>query len=101
MPRAKAKVNKSKFVRTMSGAPAKDVVAAAAKRGIKLSARYVYVIRSSDKARERRRAGRPGRPAGSRRGRGSAEVELRRAIAELGLARARQILREVEAAFAR
>lgn len=90
-------VNKSEFVRQMPpGTPAKDVVAAAKKQGIKLTERYVYVIRSSDKAKAKRGKG-PGRVAG-RRG-GDAETALRSAIAELGLSRARQVMAEVERAF--
>lgn len=96
MPRGK--LNKSDFVRSMEGVPAREVVAAAAKSGIKLTERYVYVIRSADKAKARKRAF--GGAGGSRRG-GDGEAALRRAIAELGLATARTILREMERAFAR
>lgn len=71
----------------------KEVVAAAAKRGMKLTERYVYVIRSADRAKAQRRAG----PL--KRG-GTAEAEIRRAIAEIGLARARVVLEEVEGQFA-
>ena len=100
MPRPKKPTpNKSDFVRAMGDTPAKEVVAAAAKKGMKLTERYVYVIRSADKAKARR-----GRGAGvGRRGRGAggagAEADLRRAIAELGLSRARQVIAEVESAF--
>lgn len=83
----------------MAGAPAKEVAAAAAKKGIKLSANFVHVVRSNDKARARK--GKPlgrGRKGGRQRS-GAPEAELRRAIAELGLARARQVLADVEAAF--
>jgi hypothetical protein len=99
----KRKLTKSDFVRSLSAdLPAKEVVAAATKQGIKgLTERYVYVIRSSDKARAR--SGRP--PAGEGRGRrralGGPEAALRRAIAELGLTAAREIFREVEKAFSR
>jgi hypothetical protein len=89
---AKAAMNKSDFVRSMGSRPAKEVVALAAKRGMKLSERYVYVIRSADKAKARRRGQ-------VRVGGGSADASLREAIAEVGLVRARQILGEVEAAF--
>lgn len=101
----KGTVTKSSFVRSLpSDMPAKDVVAAAKKQGIKgLTDRYVYVIRSSDKARAR--TGRPPAGEGRKRGRRSSErgseATLRRAIAELGLSAARQIFREVEAAFSR
>jgi hypothetical protein len=91
-------INKSDFVRQMPpGTPAKEVVAAAKKRGVKLTERYVYVIRSSDKAKAKRGKG-PGR-VGGRRGGGDAETALRTAIAELGLSRARQVMAEVERAF--
>ena len=90
----KAPLSKSDFVRQMGPkTPAKEVVAAAAKRGMKLTERYVYVIRSADKSKARR-------GGGVRGGRGAAaEADLRRAIAELGLTRARAVLAEVEAAF--
>ncbi len=85
-------------------ASAKDVVAAAAKKGIKITPAYVYVIRSKTDAPK---AAKPGRKAkGGRRaaargaGTGSAEAQLRQAIAEIGLAKAREIFAEVEAAFA-
>jgi hypothetical protein len=91
------KLNKSEFVRSMPDAKASDVVAAAKKKGIKLSDRYVYVIRSSDKAKARR-TGVTG-PRGRRAGAGTAEAQLRHAIAELGLAAARRILADVESSF--
>jgi hypothetical protein len=99
MPRTrkKAAMNKSDFVRSMGKTPAKGVVAAAAKQGMKLTERYVYVIRSADKAKTRRGGGIVIARRGVRGG--NAEAELRRAIAELGLGRARQVLREVESAF--
>jgi hypothetical protein len=83
--------------------PAKDVVVEATKKGIKLTDRYVYVIRSNANANARggwksrvtkRGRGRRGSSAG-------VEAELRRAIAELGLARAREVLAQVESAFRR
>lgn len=86
--------------------PAKDVVAKAASQGMKLSEKYVYNVRSSHRSGPATRPG-PGRPA--KRGRpararasasnGNLEVRLRGAIAELGLARAREIFDEVSAAF--
>lgn len=99
----KPTVNKSEFVRSMGPEMrASDVVEAAKKKGIKLTDRYVYVIRSADKAKARKK----GLPVvGGRRGRrtssGGSEAEMRRAIAELGLSASRQILRDVEAAFSR
>src|SRR5215471_16150325 len=91
-------MTKSDFVRSLPGdTPAKDVVERAAKKGMKLSEKYVYVIRSNDKRNT-------GGGGGRRRGRGRAaggggEAQLRKAIAELGLARARAVFQEVEAAF--
>ncbi len=40
---------KSEFIRSMPDAPAAEVVAAAAKKGIKLTANHVYNVRSSEK----------------------------------------------------
>jgi hypothetical protein len=103
MPRTQSpKINKSEFIRSMPDAPAREVVEAGAKKGVKLSEKYVHVIRSADKARAR--VGKA--VGGGKRGRGrgassGSEAELRRAIAELGLTRARQVLGEVEAAFSR
>jgi hypothetical protein len=99
MPRAKkAKMTKSTFVRSMGNAPAKDVVAAAAQQGMKLTTAYVYVVRSSDKTKGGRGGG-AGRRTRGGRSNSHAEAELRRAIAELGLSRARQVMQEVERAF--
>ncbi len=90
---------KSEFVRSLDhGIPAARVVELAAARGMKVSAAFVYNIRSSanGKARresaQKRRAGRA--PLGH-------EELLRAAIAQLGIQRARQILDEVEDTFAR
>lgn len=95
------KINKSEFVRSMGDAKASDVVAAAKRQGIALSERYVWVIRSSDKAKARKglTVGGAGRRAQRGRASGGAESQLRHAIAELGLASARRILDEVERAF--
>lgn len=91
------KVNKSEFVRSQGDAKASDVVAAAKKKGIKLTERYVYVIRSADKAKSRKGIAVGGKRG--RRGTGDAEARLRHAIAELGLTAARRVLQDVEAAF--
>ncbi len=102
--RTKRTVNKSEFVRSMAGKPAKEIVDAAAKQGIKLTDRYVYAIRSNDK--NRRSPGGPAARGPVRRGRPPAkrshaglEAQLRQIIAEIGLTQARQVLSEVEAAF--
>jgi hypothetical protein len=85
------KQTKTAFVLSMPSASAKEVVEAAKKRGMKLSAAYVNTIRSN----ARRKAKSPG----GRKGAGGAESALRSAIAELGLARSRIVLDEVERAF--
>lgn len=85
---------KTEFVLSIPASTrAAEVVELAKKRGIKLTARHVYVIRSIAK----KKAGAGGRRGA--RGRGTAEAELRSAIAELGLARAREVLAQVERAF--
>jgi hypothetical protein len=100
------KMNKSEFVRSLAeSVPAKQVVAEAAKLGMKLDEKYVYNVRSAD----RQKGGAPGRRAAvgrAIRGRrthgenGILEDRLRTAIAEVGLARAREVFAEVESAFA-
>lgn len=102
--RRKVTVSKTAFVLGLpADMAAKDVVVEAAKKGIKLTDRYVYVIRSNANAKARggwkSRVTKGGR--GRRRSSGGAEAELRRAIAELGLARAREVLAQVESAFSR
>jgi hypothetical protein len=89
---------KTEFVLGMPGASAKEVVLAARKAGMTLTARYVYVIRSAAKAKGR--SGGAG-VRGRLRGRNGVEAQLRQAIAELGLARARRVLADVESAFGR
>lgn len=90
-------MNKSDFVRSMGKRPAKEVVALAAKQGMKLTERYIYVIRSADKAKGRQTGGTVmhARAVATAR----AEDDFRRVVAELGLARSRAVLAEVERAF--
>ena len=91
---------KSEFVRSLDRAiPAAEVVALAERQGMKLTAGFVYNIRSSASGKA------PG--DGSRRllrkplsKAESAEQVLRAAIAQIGLVKAREILDEVEATFA-
>lgn len=102
--RRKTKISKTEFVRTMPKAPAAEVVAAAAKKGIKLSDRYVYVIRSKDKAGKGKRSARKAAPRRAVARRSVArstglDGQLRQAIAQLGLVRAKEIFGEVERAF--
>jgi len=96
---------KSEFVRSLDPSiPAAEVVALAEKRGLKLTTGLVYNIRSASNAAVRGnrarlaqkpiakwRSGTPG---------DNAEAQLRAAIAQIGLSRARQILEEVEETFA-
>ena len=92
MKKRTSKPNKSDFVRSQGKKPAKEVVALAAKRGMKLTERYVYVIRSADKAKAKRRTTvRAGKTV-----KDNPEARLRRAIAELGLARTRAVLADIE-----
>lgn len=89
--------------------PAKDAVAKAAAAGMKVTEKYVYNIRSMNRGKAKRGPGRPPRsaaPRAAKRGRGrpraaggDLESQLRGAIAELGLARARAVFEEVSAAF--
>lgn len=80
--------------------PAKDVVAQAQAKGIKLSVAQVYNIRST--AKLKKTAGASPRASVLRAARvssGDAEARLRRLIADVGLTRSQEILNEVLAAF--
>lgn len=95
---------KSEFVRSLDRAlPAAEVVALAEKKGLRLTPAFVYNIRSADGARSSVRGSNKSGRAQSK-GRtplnGTPEAQLRAAIAQIGLARARQILDEVEDTFA-
>ncbi len=94
---------KSEFVRSLDRSlSAAEVVALAEKRGLRLTPAFVYNIRSAEARTSRvrqatkssRRAPRSPSPASS------PEAQLRAAIAQIGLARAREILEEVEDTFA-
>ena len=96
---------KSEFVRSLDPSiPAAEVVALAEKRSLKLTTGLVYNIRSASNSSTRGGRLKPAsKPIGKWRGTpvdGSAEAQLRAAIAQIGLSRARQILEEVEATFA-
>jgi hypothetical protein len=81
--------------------PAREVVAKAAELGMVLSEKYVYNIRSAQRPTGARRASKSGRTVVTRGGfkGGDLETQLRRAVAELGLARARQVFSEIESTF--
>lgn len=92
---------KAEFVRGLpTDTPAKEVVEQAAKKGIKLTANYVYTIRSNSGAATGR--GKPGPKPGRKSkvaqgGMSPAEAQLRDAIADLGLVTATKILESVRA----
>lgn len=89
---------KSDFVRSLDRAiPAAEVIALAERRGMKLTAGFVYNIRSSSNLKSNGAARKPPKPVIKAQ---SAESVLRTAIAQIGLTRARQILDEVEETFA-
>ncbi|HYQ15032.1 MAG TPA: hypothetical protein VEQ58_04730 [Polyangiaceae bacterium] len=89
---------KSEFVRSLDRAiPAAEVVALAQRRGMKLTTGFVYNIRSSAGAKENGNGARTTKGVAKVQ---SAESVLRGAIAQIGLARAREILEEVEETFA-
>ncbi len=100
---------KAEFVRAARlDTPAKRVVEEAAKQGLSMSENHVYAVRAEmRKKRSKRSTVRtpkssvavPKSPAPSPKSSGL-EAQLRHAIAELGLARARAIFAEVEKAFA-
>jgi hypothetical protein len=89
---------KSEFVRSLDrGIPAAEVVALAERRGMKLTAGFVYNIRSSSNGKAASVSLRKRKTTQKLE---SAEQVLRAAIAQIGLAKAREILDEVEETFA-
>jgi hypothetical protein len=89
---------KSDFVRSLDRAiPAAEVVALAQRRGMKLTAGFVY---SSSNLKSNGNGNGAARKPKLAAGAQGAETVLRSAIAQIGLARAREILEEVEATFA-
>lgn len=105
---------KAAFIRSMpTTMTAKEVVAEAHKQGLTITEGHVYNLRSSSTKKPKNGATTltitnggtpvkrgPGRPPKAARAIGSTdEGTLRRAIAELGLARARAVFAEVESAF--
>ncbi len=98
---------KTAFVRSLDrDLSAAEVVALAEKKGMSLSPAFVYNIRSADSTRGQSsvRSPKASRRASKSAAKGpltgSPEALLRAAIAQIGLARARQILEEVEDTFA-
>lgn len=76
---------------------AAEIVAKAAKIGLEFSIAYVYTARSN--ASRRKVAGPKARPRATRSGNVDAAAAVRRLIADLGLTRARAVLRDVIATF--
>lgn len=98
---------KAEFIRNQpESMSAKDIVDAAAKQGIKISVNHVYNLRTAAAKKgdltpsvglitPKRGVGRPRASGGS----GDVERQLRAAIAEVGLQRAREIFEAVAVAF--
>jgi hypothetical protein len=97
---------KADFIRSQpESMSAKDIVDAAAKQGLKISVNHVYNLRTSAAKKTdapvssvpapKRGPGRPRALSGG----GNVEQQLRAAIAEVGLQRAREIFDAVAAAF--
>jgi hypothetical protein len=93
---------KSEFVRSLDPSiPVAEVVALAEKSGMKLTPGLVYNIRSAAGVTLRRE--KVATKVSRRKAlleNGMPEAQLRAAIAQVGLSRAREILEEVEATFA-
>jgi len=89
------KQSKTAFVLSLPhNMPAKEVVAKAKAAGLTITAGYAYEIRSAAN-----RKGKKGKLAGATRranGGGSSESTFRSLVVDLGLARARSLLSEVE-----
>jgi hypothetical protein len=91
---------KSDFVRSLDRTiPAAQVVAMAEQRGLKLTPSFVYNVRSSYAQKSAREVSVKKQTVAPKKTE-SAEAVLRHAIAQIGLAKAREILDEVEATFA-
>lgn len=97
---------KAEFIRTQpESMSAKDIVDAAAKQGIKISVNHVYNLRTAAAKKSdvpmasvvTKRG--PGRPRSTPGTSSNVEQQLRAAIGEIGLQRAREIFDAVTAAF--
>ena len=94
--------SKASFIRSLSAsASVKDVVAAAAKRGWKIKERYVYEVRAATKHKRPEpaalRGGAGPHPQATPSSAGSAsETTFRKLVLDLGLARSKALLGEVE-----
>lgn len=98
---AKKAMSKADFVRAHANLSPKEIVAKAKEQGIKIGVPYVYNVRAYDKAGRTKSVGLAARRGGSRIGpavgrpiatNSSAEALLKAVAAEIGLARAIEIL---------
>lgn len=103
--RGKGGTNKSDFIRSMSNdMPAKDVVEAGKKKGLKFSQQLVYNVRAGEKkgGAKSRRGGRPARGrAAAAAGASGQEAQFRQLVVDLGVTRAKSLLDEVDDAMRR
>lgn len=97
---------KAEFIRSKPlGMPANQVVEEGAKQGLSMSANHVYAVRAETRKKQKQSAkaatpsAAPARAPATTTRPSNLEAQLRHAIAELGLARARAIFAEVEKAF--
>jgi hypothetical protein len=98
MAKSESKQSKAAFVRALpSTMSAKDVIEKAKAAGHKLSAAYVYVIRSKGSSSAGKRGPKQGRPRAGNSNGGASERALINAALELGFGRARQILDSAQA----
>jgi hypothetical protein len=97
-----ARTSKASFIRSLpASASAKDAVAAAAKRGWKIKERYVYKVRAATNRKTPKPAALRGvagpHPKATPSSAGSAsETVFRKLVLDLGLARSKALLGEVE-----
>jgi len=103
MARSESKQSKAAFVRALpSTMSAKEVIEKAKAAGHKLTAAYVYVIRSKGGSTAGgKRGSKLGRPRGGNGSNGTAERSLINAALELGFGRARQLLDAAQARIRR
>ena len=93
MAKAKAPVNKSAFVRSLSNKlSAKDVIERAKKQGLTLNEKYVYVVRSN--ARRKTKSPKPSREEDT--GASNTGAEFRRLAIELGMQKAERLLSDTK-----
>ena len=109
---AETPVSKTQFVLDIPATtPAEEVVAKAAEKGLSISKGYVYSIRARSKAGKGGGKKRPGRPSNASKAapapksagtapRGSSlDLQLANIIAEIGLVRAEEVLKNVRSKF--